>query len=107
MITTPLMYQANIEVKLPEAKAGKPAEGTGQKEAYITVDKQGLVYLSGKVITRKELKEKIKELHKDNPGLNVILRSDKATKFQDIVYLLDMLTELGVAKLNIAVAEEG
>lgn len=107
MITTPLMYQANIEVKLPQAKVGKPAEGTGQREAYITVDKQGLVYLNGKVITRKELKEKIKTLHKDNPGLSVILRSDKATKFQDIVYVLDMLTELGVAKLNIAVAEEG
>ena len=39
---------------------------------------------------------------KDNPDLIVVVRCDRTVKFQEIVDVLDPLTELGIAKLNIA-----
>jgi biopolymer transport protein ExbD len=65
-----------------------------------------VVYLDGKLATRKELKEQIKKMFASDPDLTVTVRSDKFVRFQEIVNVLDPLTELGVTKLNIATINE-
>lgn len=107
MITTPLISQSNIKVNLPEAKGGIPPEGAmRQAQAEITITREGMVYLDEKLVTRKELKDQIKITHHNNPDLTVIVRSDKFVRFQEIVNVLDPLTELGITKLNIAATAE-
>lgn len=106
MITTPLISQLNIKVNLPEAKSGMPAESVRQVQADITIAREGTVYLNGKLVTKKELRDQIKILHGNNPDLSVTLRSDKFVRFQEIVNVLDPLTELGITKLNIAAKTE-
>ncbi|MDD5730351.1 MAG: biopolymer transporter ExbD [Candidatus Omnitrophica bacterium] len=106
MITTPLISQSSIKVKLPEAKSGKPLEAAKPTQVYVTVTNEGMIYLNDKVVTRRELKEKVSAMHKDNPDLLVILRSDKLVRFNDIVSVLDPLTELGITKLDIAATAE-
>lgn len=106
MITTPLISQSVLKVKLPQAKSGKPIESERQRQADITVTNEGLVYLDDKLVTRKELKEKIRIMHQNNPDLNVVLKSDKFVRFKDIVNILDPLTELGVTKINVATTSE-
>jgi biopolymer transport protein ExbD len=106
MITTPLISQSILKVKLPQAKSGKPEEATRQMQADITITNEGLVYLNDKLVTRKELKEEVSLLQNNNPELNVILRSDKLVRFKDIVNILDPLNELGITKLNIATTNE-
>ena len=102
MIATPLISQASIKVRLPEAKTGKPIQPAAQSQAYITVTNEGPVYLDEKLVTKKELKERMAILRKRNPDLSVILRSDRLVRFKDIVEVLDLLTELGITKLDIA-----
>ena len=46
------------------------------------------------------------KLHQADPGLEVILYSDKLVRFKDIVGLLDIFNELGVKNLNIATKTE-
>lgn len=104
MIATPLIYQSSIKVNLPEAKSGKPLDEA--KQLFITVTNEGLVYLDSQLVTKKELKERIGKAHKNNPGLAVILRSDKLVRFKDIVDVLDPLSELGITKLDIAATNE-
>jgi len=107
MITTPLISQSNIKVNLPEAKSGMPAAGARQQlQAEVTITREGMVYLDEKLVTRKELKDQIKIMHQNNPDLTVIVRSDKFVRFQEIVNVLDPLTELGITKLNIAATAE-
>lgn len=106
MITTPLISQSNLKVQLPKAKSGAKPESTKQSQADITITNEGLVYLNEKLVTRKELREKMAILYKDNPGLGVILHSDRAVRFKDIVSVLDLLTELGIKNLNIAAITE-
>lgn len=106
MITTPLISQANIKVSLPGAKSGTPVEGNRQTQAEITITREGPVYLDGKLITRNELKSQMVGLHRSYPGLSVVVRSDRFVKFQEIVDVLDLLSELGISKLNIAAIEE-
>lgn len=106
MLTTPLIMESNIKVKLPYARSGKAVEGTKQGQVFITVSNEGLTYLDGKLVTKKELKEKVSIIHKDNPALNVILRSDRYVRFKDIVDVLDMLNEQGISNLNIAATSD-
>jgi len=100
MITTPLISQSSIKVNLPEASNINPIGKTSQ--AYITITNEGTIYLGTDLITRKELKEKIKALKKENSNLGVVLRSDKLVRFKDVVSLLDIFTELEIKNLDIA-----
>ena len=106
MITTPLISQSNIKVNLPEASGEKSQGKIRQTQAEITITREGIIYLDGKLVTRKELKEQMKVMQRKNPDLTVTVRSDKFVKFQDLVNVLDPLTELGITRLNIAATAE-
>ncbi|MFH0753126.1 MAG: biopolymer transporter ExbD [Candidatus Omnitrophota bacterium] len=102
MVATPLIYQSNIKVKLPESHAAEPAAAGQIKQTVITITSEGMVYLDDQVVTSKELREKIAVMQKENPDMSVYLRSDQQTRFKDVVDVLDIMTDLGVTKLDIA-----
>lgn len=104
MITTPLILQSSIKVSLPEAASGKPLTNTRQINITITDDTS--VYIDNKLVTRKELRAKIRMMHRDNPNIEVIIFSDKAVRFKNIVSILDDLNEIGIRNLNIAAKVE-
>lgn len=101
MVTTPLMSQSTLKVKLPEAKSAQPMDGGNDTKAYVTVNNEGILYLNNKIVTRKELKEQLGAIQKKNPQVGVVLRADKASRFKDVVEVLDSLNELAIAKLDI------
>ncbi len=100
MIATPLISQNAIEVKLPEAANSDAIED--HRQIYITITGEGIVYVENKLLTNKELREKINALLKKNPDLKVIVGADKACRFQEVVKVIDTVKELGVKSLNIA-----
>ena len=104
MVTTPLILQSNIRVNLPSSTTGKPMEEA--RQISIMATNEGMVYLDNKLISRKALKTEVAKLHQDDPGLEVILYSDKMVRFKDIVGLLDIFNELGIKNLNIATKTE-
>lgn len=101
MVTTPLISQSTIKVKLPEAKSGQPLENEHHSKAYVTINNEGLLYLDDKIVTRKDLRERLALLHTKNPDMGVILRADRSARFKDIVEVLDSLNTLAIAKLEI------
>ena len=106
MVMTPLMSQSHLTVNLPRAKSGTPPEKTTQERAEILITREGVVYLDGKPVTREKLNEGIALLHRNDPNLSVVVRSDKSVKFQEIVEVLDVLAGLGVTKLHIAATKD-
>ena len=109
-ISFSLLYTFNpyriqkLEVKLPQAANTTPIKDTAQVD--ITITNEGLMYLDKGLVTRKELKDKVKTIYKNNPKINIMLRSDRLARFKDIVYVLDTLTEIGVKNLNIVAITE-
>lgn len=106
MITTPLISESSLKVKLPEAKSGTPNENKNNQQAKIVVTAEGLIYLDGKIVRKGALREKINALYRENPELSVILSSDRMVKFKDVVVVLDILSELGITRLNIAATNQ-
>ncbi len=109
-ISFSLLYTFNakrvqkLDVKLPQAQSTTPIKS--QNQLNITITSEGVVYLDEELVTKKELKEKTAELFRQNPNLSVVLRSDRLTRFKDIVTTLDILGEIGIKNLNIAAEAE-
>lgn len=109
-ISFSLLYTFNpyriqkLEVKLPKATSTTPIKDKSQ--ANITITDEGLIYLDKELVTRKELKMKIRIMLRNNPTLSVILRSDRLVRFKDVVNILDILSDLGITNLNIAATTE-
>ena len=93
-----------LEVKLPEA-ASATAVGN-RKQVNITISNEGTVYLDQEAVTKKNLREKLSLRYNDNPGLSVIVNSDRLVRFKDVVDVLDILNAIGVKNLNIAATSE-
>ncbi|MDD5281332.1 MAG: biopolymer transporter ExbD [Candidatus Omnitrophica bacterium] len=104
MVTTPLVMQSNIQVNLPSSSTGKPMKEA--RQISIMATNEGMIYLDNKLISRKALKAEVTKLHQADPGLEVILYSDKMVRFKDIVGLLDIFNELSIKNLNIATKTE-
>ncbi len=100
MVATPIILQSSIEIRLPHAKTTEPLKKLNQK--YITITAEGVVYLQKDIVTRKELREKMESLRKNNPDMSVVLRADKSVRFKEVVSILDILSDLGVHALSIA-----
>lgn len=100
MVTTPLVMQSNIQVNLPSSSTGKPMKES--RQISIMATNEGMIYVDNKLISRKALKAEVARLHKEDPGLEVILYSDKMVRFKEIVGLLDIFNELNIKNLNIA-----
>ena len=107
MIATPLISQTNIKVKLPEAKSGQPIEAAKKTQLYITVTKDGSVYLDKEQVTKKGLKAKIDTMRRGDPDIYAIIHADRMAPFKDVVSVLDVLNELGISKLSIGAIDEG
>jgi len=107
MITTPFIAEMGIKVKLPYAQAGRPLErGSAPSKPQITITAEGLIYLDGKLVTRRELSDKMRAFHGSNPNIGVILRSDRLVRFKDIVAVLDLLSGLGITGFEIAATNQ-
>jgi biopolymer transport protein ExbD len=93
-----------LQVKLP--KATNTASSSETNQLNITITGEGLVYLDKDLVTIKELKEKIASKHQANSNLSVLLRSDRLVRFKEIVSVLDILSGLGINRINIAAVKE-
>lgn len=101
MVAAPVIYQSTIKVKLPKVKSKVTEEPSKKLQVVITITTEGMIYMDDKLVTQKELKEGVVKMFREDPGLSVYLRADQQTRFKDVVNVLDMLTELGVSKLDI------
>lgn len=107
MIATPLISQTNIKVRLPDAKSGQPIEAAKRTQLYITVTKDGSVYLDKDQVTKKGLRTKIDTMRREDPDIYAIIHADRMAPFKDVVSVLDVLNELGINKLSIGAIDEG
>ncbi len=104
MITTPLILQSNIKVKLPTVTSARSDKIVSQ--VIITVTETAGVYLGDKRVALAELQKKITAMRSFSPDLTVVLFSDGAAAFKSVAEVLGILNASGVQDLNIAVNAE-
>lgn len=100
LTTATFIKQGIIPVELPEAKASTKEEL--KKEINVYVNSKGEMFLDKEKLDAKELKKRLSEISKDQ---TVVLRSDKESRFQDFVTVMDILKSLNHEQLYIITKE--
>ena len=101
LTTATFIKQGVIPVELPEAQAAQKEELKKEITVYVKAD--GAMYFEEQKVTKQELEEKLSKVAKDQ---TVILRSDKESRFQDFVSVMDILKRLEHQQLYIITKEE-
>ena len=100
MVTTPLIMQAGIPVKLPKSQTMENfSENTG---STVIVTKDNRIYFDDVETDRKKLKEILKSKMLNNPDLLVIIKADAMAYHEWVVETLDVVKDAGVKRLAIA-----
>jgi biopolymer transport protein ExbD len=101
MVSTVLSYDRGLGVKLPETKA---AGTISNKGVTILVNKEGAVYVDGTEVAPERFAGAVKE-RMLLMGENVILKSDRDTRYQAIADVMDRLLDIGVTDLSLPILQ--
>ena len=100
LTTATFIKQGIIPVDLPQAKTTQTKKT--KKEITIYVDSRGDIYYEKEKVDIKHLEQKLSLIDKKQ---DVILRSDKNSKFQDFVTVMNILKRLNHEQLYIVTKE--
>lgn len=100
LTTATFVNQGIIPIELPEAKASKK-EDTKQ-EVTVYVNAKGEMFFEKERVDLKTLETKLAGLSKEQ---TVVLRSDKESRFQDFVSVMDILKRLKHEQMYIVTKE--
>jgi biopolymer transport protein ExbD len=100
LTTATFIKQGVIPVDLPEAKAFEKQDE--KKEVSVYVNDKGEMFFDKEKVDLKSLEVKLSSISKEQ---TVVLRSDKESKFQDFVSVMDILKRLGHEQLYIVTKE--
>ncbi len=111
MITTTFNHQAALKIKLPEAKA--PAVETEAKSVTVSIDRNGVYYLTdGDGQTRKlsdqnqeTLRHELAALATQGTDMPFIISADGKTSHQAVMTALEMANEVGFSHIAFATQE--
>ena len=103
MLSTVLSFDRGIGLKLPETRSAGQISNRG---ISILVNREGAVFVDGSPVSLDRLGEVVAEKRKVS-GVNVILKSDRETKYQAIADVMDRLLEVGIDDLSLPVVERG
>ena len=100
LTTATFIKQGVIPVNLPEASSAEKKED--KKEVTVYVNDKGEMFFEKEKVELATLEEKLQGVSKEQ---TVILRSDKESRFQDFVSVMNILKKLGHEQLYIVTKE--
>jgi len=101
MMSTVLSFDRGYGVKLPQSSA---AGTISNKGVGVTIARDGKVYVDGNETPLDRLGDAVKSRQRA-AGNNVILKSDRETRFQAIADVMDRLLAVGIGDLSLPVVE--
>jgi len=100
MVTTPLMMQAGIPVKLPKSQTMESLSDNAGSTIVIT--KENRIYFDNIATDRRKLREILKNKLLNDPDLLVVIKADAFAYHEWVVNTLDVVKQAGVKRLAIA-----
>lgn len=100
MITTSFTSSPGMAIQRPKAKNGTPLE---KKRYTVLVPKgsEGSVVFQGKRFSYDEFKQKLEELYKTSPDIQIAIDADRTVHHQHVVKVMDLISGAGFVHLGI------
>lgn len=96
------MYMSDVHtvpIALPKVTHAEQAK----KSVFtVTLKKDGTLYLDDKKVSREELIKEAGNLASHDSSISVVLRSDKDSRYEDVMKLMDDLKSAGITHFGLA-----
>jgi biopolymer transport protein TolR len=104
MITAPLLTQG-VKVNLVEADA-KPVEEDAKRPLVVSVESDGTLSITydddrSQQVDEQELLQKSAAIIKNNPGIPVLIKGDKAVVYDRVVQAMVILQQAGAPSVGL------
>jgi biopolymer transport protein ExbD len=103
MIAAPLST-VSVPVELPPATT-KPVEMKTPDPIFVSIEKDGTVYVMNEKVTMAELPIKLREKLQGSPEERIYLRADQNLMYRKVMDVMNLLQDSGFFKVGL-VAEE-
>lgn len=98
-------WEYEIDISLPSAESGKvPDRLPG--EIIINISQDGRISVNQQDLTLEALKGRLDRLAKYFPGQPVVLRADKATRYEDLIKVIDTCRKADIWNFSMATSED-
>ena len=91
-----------VKVNLPSASKASSPKLDQPKTQAITVDNEGKIRLNTLPVTLADLETKLAALKAATPEVPVVVRGDRASQYQGIMDVLDVLGRVGITQIGLA-----
>jgi biopolymer transport protein ExbD len=92
-----------VKVDLPRASKAAAPKMDGPKMQAITIDNQGKIRLNTTPIASlAELESKLSAVKAAAPDTPVVVRGDRASQYQGVMDVLDVVGRVGITKIGLA-----
>jgi biopolymer transport protein ExbD len=102
MVTARFISEPSIGVALPKSSQSARSE-ISENNVFLTINEKHQIFLNNSPVETAELEGKIRELLKQKPQLNLVLRADKTISHGEVITILDQVRSQGVTQFGIAV----
>ncbi len=99
MVTTPLIVQGQIQVKLPKASAQSSAS---VRPLIVTLTAQGRLFLADQEVSLQDLPTLLGPRLKERSDKMVIINADRSVTHGRVVTVMDLAKQAGADRLAIA-----
>ncbi len=99
MVVAPTFQDADTTISMPEINSGLSIE---QKNATISVNKAGELYLNGTAIRKQDLVQALVDLKPELETPEVVVKADAMVKSSEIMNIMNAAQEAEFTKLIVA-----
>jgi biopolymer transport protein ExbD len=100
IITTPLL-ESNVALKLPTASAHPTPPVDPKSIRTVSVDVHGQVYLQDQPVDLNALEQQLVAFREKTPDAAVIVRADKALRYQQVIDIYEVIQRAKIERLNL------
>jgi biopolymer transport protein ExbD len=98
-----IMTTAGVQgTKVDLPKASKQPALEGPKSRAITVNNEGKIFLDTVPVSLEQLEQRLSEQKNKTPDFPVVIRGDRATQYQGVMDVLNVVGRVGITKIGLA-----
>ena len=105
LVTTAIDTEKGLDLVLPPSKTDE-IKIPKKNIANLLINSAGAVLIDGEIVEMRDIARVIKERIQDNPKLIVSIKTDRLTKYDVYIDVLDRLKKADAKKISIADPEE-
>jgi len=96
-----------MKVDLPRAGGKAAADISAPKTQAITINPEGRIFLNTLPVTLAELETRLTAIKASTPDVPVVVRGDRASQYQGVMDVLDVLGRVQIEKIGLATQGPG